>query len=431
MLIEFRVENHRSIRDEQGLTLEAGPVDGDTTRLRAVDGRQLLPAAALYGANASGKSNVLAALRFMRDAVANSHSFWQLDGGVPREPFAWGRMRREMSLFQTQFLIDDVRYEYGFVVDDVRIREEWLKAWPHGRPQVWFERDSPGRPMKFGEHLRGENRAVELLTRENALFLSAAAQLNHEQLAPIFRWFQGMHSVGVRSRNPSILVEKPVRWFAGDASPTFGEGGKGAERIAGFRDLLRAADIGIIDLEVTDGNDGRGRRVLVRHQARTEDAWLPLEEESHGTQRLFSLAPLVFHALAEGAVLLVDELEAGLHPLLALEIVRAFHDPKRNPKGAQLIFTTHDTNLLGSLVGEPALRRDQVWLTEKDDDGGTRFYPMTDYKPRKMENLERGYLQGRYGAIPFLGVLPWGDAPVEPPRPAIAATPPRKKAKKR
>jgi len=128
-----------------------------------------------------------------------------------------------------------------------------------------------------------------------------------------------------------------------------------------------------------------------------------LEEESQGTRQLFRLAPLVLEALFRGRVLIVDELEASFHPLLALEILRFFDDPARNPNRAQLIFATHDTNLLGTTLGAPSLTRGQVWFTEKDREGSTRLYPLTDYRPRKAENLERGYLQGRYGAIPFLG----------------------------
>ena len=118
---------------------------------------------------------------------------------------------------------------------------------------------------------------------------------------------------------------------------------------------------------------------------------------------MFSLALPILEVLHEGGVLIIDELERSLHPSLARDLVRFFNDPRTNPRNAQIIFTTHDTNLLGTTIGEPALRRDQVWLTEKDTEGATVLYPLTDYKPRKAENLERGYLQGRYGAIPFLG----------------------------
>jgi uncharacterized protein len=171
--------------------------------------------------------------------------------------------------------------------------------------------------------------------------------------------------------------------------------------------------VGIVDLKleaeghVRDDETvalSRGR-ILLQHKSSEPDAWLPLEEESQGTQQLFRVAPLVITALERGQLLLIDELEASFHPLLALQIVRTFNDPVKNPRNAQLLFTTHDTNLLGTTLGEPSLRRDQVWLTEKKPEGSTVVYPLTDYKPRKAENLERGYLQGRYGAIPFLGDL--------------------------
>jgi uncharacterized protein len=120
---------------------------------------------------------------------------------------------------------------------------------------------------------------------------------------------------------------------------------------------------------------------------------------------LLAIATRLVGVLREGGLLCIDELEASLHPMLALEIVRLFNDPKHNPKGAQLIFTTHDTSLIGNVAGEAPLRRDQIWFTEKDQGGATKLYPLTDFHPRREENLERGYLQGRYEAIPFLGEL--------------------------
>lgn len=176
--------------------------------------------------------------------------------------------------------------------------------------------------------------------------------------------------------------------------------------------LLQIADLGILDLKVVveKGRKERGMvnpRIKLLHQSSCAESWLDLQEESQGTQTLFRMAAPIFESLLKGRVLLVDELESSLHPLLGLEIVRLFNSPKSNPNNAQLIFTTHDTNLLGNTVGDPPLRRDQIWFTEKDKEGATRVYPLTDYKPRKEENLERGYLQGRYGAIPFIGHSSW------------------------
>jgi AAA15 family ATPase/GTPase len=168
--------------------------------------------------------------------------------------------------------------------------------------------------------------------------------------------------------------------------------------------LLQVADIGIVDLraEKNETDNTVRHSIYLKHKSEFENAWLPLREESHGTRTFFNIALPMLQAFQEGGVLLVDELERSLHPSLARQIIRQFNDPSANPKNAQIIFTTHDTNLLGTTLGEAALRRDQVWLTEKDGEGATVLYPLTDYKPRKAENLERGYLQGRYGAIPFL-----------------------------
>ena len=183
-----------------------------------------------------------------------------------------------------------------------------------------------------------------------------------------------------------------------------------AERI---RQLLRTADIGIVDVkrivseQELQGRKYRRQRVLLQHQQDDEDSWLDLDEESDGTKTLFQLAPYVFKAIEAGGVVLVDELESSLHPLIGLAIVKLFNCVKSNPKNAQMLFTTHDTNLLGTTLGEPTLRRDQIWFAEKDKEGASKLFPLTDYKPRKAENLERGYLQGRYGAIPFLGDFIW------------------------
>ena len=156
MLIEFRAENYRSLRDEQALTLEAGRVgesSDERPRLVPGHGEALLPAVVIYGANASGKSNVLSALAFMREAVIQSHRRWEPDGGVPRTAFAWGGKRKESSMFEATFLVGETKYAYGFAVNDVIVEEEWLFAWPQNRRQVWFERE--GSQFKFGERRSG------------------------------------------------------------------------------------------------------------------------------------------------------------------------------------------------------------------------------------------------------------------------------------
>lgn len=427
MLIEFRVENHRSLRDEQALSMEAGrAADGADDRPRQVDGvnEKLLCAAGLYGANASGKTNVLAALAFMRDAVFSSHRSWSPDEGVPREQFAWGPKKDEPSLFEVTIVLESIRYQYGFVASDKSFLEEWLHAWPLGKKQIWFERDAS--TFKFGDNLKGENKLIEEVTRPNALFLSAAVQHKHVQLQPIFSWFRALNSYNLPPTRHSLyrpwLSEFAVARLleGGTSDPTQQQLFQNEEStelmLERFRSMLRNADIGITDLRILKDEGPnelskrqRAPRFQLKHQSDSLDSWLPLEEESRGTRTLFRLAFPILQAIQGGGTLIIDELEASLHPALAEQIVRQFNNPSTNPNNAQLIFTTHDTNLLGTTLGMPALRRDQIWLTEKSPEGATEVYPLTDYKPRKLENLERGYLQGRYGAIPFLGNFSFGE----------------------
>lgn len=419
MLIEFRAENHRSLRDEQALTLEAGRVgNADDKRPRSIRGWSdpMLPVAAIYGANASGKSNVLSALACMRNAVVHSHRSWAPDEGVPRAAFAWGPKKDEPSLFEVTLLIDSVRYQFGFLASSQRFLEEWLYAWPHGKKQVWYERDNSD--FRFGENLKGENRLIAEVTRDNALFLSAAVQLKHPQLHQVFSWFRELQFINMPVPRalggwPSPSLSRIVGLIDDTHPPTLFTDNESESLPDQFRAMLRNADFGIVEMRAvkTDSADDETAyprvRIQLKHKSSISDAWLPLEEESQGTQKLFRMALPVLQALREGSVLVVDELESSLHPSVAQEIVNLFNDPDRNPHNAQLIFSTHNTNLLGTTLGEPVLRRDQVWLTEKDPEGGTVLYPLTDYKPRKSENLERGYLQGRYGAIPFLGNFAW------------------------
>jgi hypothetical protein len=394
VLIRFRVQNHRSIRDEQELSLVAAPLSEHPESLVRAERYDidLLRVAAIYGANASGKSTVFDALSFMRNAVVESQRRWDPDGGVPREPFALSREAQDdPSLFAVDLLIDDVRYEYGFVADSRRVLEEWLHAYPRGKKQEWFTRDADReQEFSFSRLFSGENRSISSLTRPNSLFLSAAAQNNHERLAPLFEWF---------SRRLEVANDRSWRkMYQHTANLCFDEPASRAAILS----MLESADLGITGLEVSldPGMSYFDVPLDVRFRHRSavsgDGIVLPFHHESEGTRTLFVLSGLIVDALARGGVLLVDELDRSLHPHLAMKIVSIFNDPQANPNGAQLLFNTHDTNLLD----RDYLRRDQIWFTEKGDDGATRLFPLTDFRARKYENLERGYLQGRYGAVP-------------------------------
>lgn len=408
MLIRFRARNFRSIRDEQELSLVASAlteIPGAVVDVAQYD-LGVLRAAGIYGANASGKSTVFHALSFMKSAVRDSQGFWKPLDGVPVTPFALDpAVAGEPSLFAADLLLRGVRYEYGFVADRSRIVEEWLYAYPRGRRQEWFTRDA-GRDDEFvfSRLLAGENRTISSLTRPNSLFLSAAAQNNHEMLSPIQNWFAEQLLVDDDRRRGALAIRVSQRC----RDPDY------AARVYA---LLKAADLGISGLELVEDDptasevtkraaalfsllrseSGDVTDIRLLHRAGSgADVALPFAEESAGTRTLFALAGAVVEALSSGGTLVVDELDRSLHPHLTIHLIRMFNDPASNPEGAQLVFNTHDTNLLDADV----LRRDQVWFTEKGDDGATRLFPLTDFRARKTENLERGYLQGRYGAVP-------------------------------
>lgn len=382
MLRSFRLGNHRSFRDEHELSLIPA-YDRD---------RQTLPVIAVYGANASGKSNLLDGFSFMLDAVADSFRRWDVDEGVPRRPFRLDPLATSRpSTFVVELALDDVRHTYGFTVDDEQVLEEWLYSYPVKKKRILFERAEQS--IKIGSTVadpKGRLEVIEELIRPNALFLSLAAQLSLEQLLPVYRWF----SSGGRFR-------KSLRGMTGDRFAQWLSEISEEDRF-GLEKLVAAADFGITGLDVRErivpGSEEPSRHLVLRHGA----AEFGLDDESDGTRAWIRLLVDATDVLRDGDVLVVDEIDASLHPFLTARLVDLFRSDESNPHGAQLIFTTHDASLLGTMLGEEVLARDQVWFVEKDKDGASNLYPLTDFKPRQGENTERRYLGGSYGAVPVL-----------------------------
>ena len=415
MLIEFTVENYRSLRDEQRLSLVATTAaeHEETHVVEVPDGERVLRAAAVFGPNGSGKSNLLRALGTMRHLVTASARGMRGDVIPQADPFALdGAWAERPTTFEVVFVASGVRYQYGYTVSRDRVEGEWLYAFPKGRAQTWFVRECDGEAesFHFGENLPGQKALYRDATRPNALFLSTAVQLNSEALAPVFDWFR---------RTLTFVDPYMPLLFRGSrghrATLRHCETEEGRAQVVA---LMRAADVGIVDLTVEMDDDEptaerpagslelamwrrdreRSARIRFAHEGTGAGGRLiELADESRGTQRLFAMAGPLIDALAQGRVFVADELGSSLHPLILRAVVELFVDPATNPAGAQLVFATHDTNLLDQGV----LRRDQFWLTEKDADGATTLYPVTDFKPRKgVEPLEKNYLQGRYGALP-------------------------------
>lgn len=418
MLISFTASNFRSIGEPLTLSMvaERGSELVDSNVLDAMPGLRLVSTAALYGPNASGKSNFFRALFVLQWLVQWSAALQQ-GQALPVAPFRLATAyAHRPSEFEVHFISDGVRYQYGVAATTSRIVSEWLLAYPHGAPQRWFERtqsDSGETTWKLGRSFEGSAAQRKLWkesTRDNALFLSTAIQLNNTQLRPIFNWItQGLVVLipGV-DMNPMLSIEL-LR------TPT------GAQRMA---DLLLAADVGIDRLELQEddvppsgnaalhvqiqfGKDGPivsppppKRIKLSAWHTRADDGAavaFDLSDESDGTQKIFQYAGGLLKAMDSGATVCVDELDRSLHPHLTRFLVRQFQKP-HNKNNAQLVFTAHDATLLDSDL----LRRDQIWFIDKDQRHQSNLYALLDYSPRKGEALERGYLKGRYRAVPIL-----------------------------
>lgn len=379
MLRSFRLANHKSIRQEQELLLL--PVYDQS--------RPVQPVTAIYGGNASGKSTLLDGLTFMKDAVTDSYARWNPHGGVPRRPFRLDPTARdELSHFVVDLELGGVRYTYGFAVDDQTIRDEWLYSYPEKKKRVIFERT--GGEIKFGSTVsgrRGKADILEELTRPNALFLSVASRVNFAELVPVYYWFTERFDVYQRERWPVAELHEFLAETITDFPPI-------ARNVI---DLLKFADVGISDVTVTDVADGR-QVVYFVHSQYGEP--LLIDDESAGTRAWLGTVLKAIGALLTGSMLVVDEIDTSLHPRLTARLLAMFQNEDTNPHLAQLICTTHDTTLLSPTLGEQALTRDQVWFTEKNSAGETTLHPLSDFRPRKGENIERRYLGGSYGAVP-------------------------------
>lgn len=409
MFLEFSVENFRSIADRQTLSFVAGKHKSEAAGSPAVDepgfsAGQVLTSAVIYGANASGKSNVLRALNTMMFHIVESAAPGRRAVSPFRLDAEWAK---RPTRYELSFVKEGVRYQYGFSVDVERVHEEWLIAYPKKTPQVWFQRGGESREstdIHFGSHLKGEKSKTAAMTRPDALFLSVAAQLNHAQLTEIHSWLGRMVTV------------QPAKSFSPIPTASLADGAPWMRDVV-LR-LLQSADLGIAGITVRryakmedaasgakvvskSDREGEFLEILTEHRDTEGTAVLfDLEhDESEGTARYFSLLAPLMATLGRGGLIALDELDQSLHPLLVRKLVSLFHAPATNPLRAQLLFNTHDTTLL-----DPKLfRRDQIWFAEKDKENRTRLYSLLEYSPRKDEALQKGYLQGRYGAVPFLG----------------------------
>jgi uncharacterized protein len=430
MLLEFNVGNFRSFKDRTTFSMVAASLSSqdkelDEHNVIVVDDElSLLKSAAIYGANGSGKSNLAAAFRVMRRIILNSSKETQVGEPIKVENFKLSdETASKPSFFEIIFMLDSTKYRYGFEVDPNKVHAEWLFHVPSTKEAKLFERK--GGTITSSKKFR-EAKGLDDKTRDNALFLSVLAQFNGKVATSISTWFQrslniitGLSDRGYRFYTLRCLQEK-----------------KYSEEILNF---IKELDLGFEDIAVemksieADEEDEEDnsqdvlddvpkplRTILARELMERVGAVKTLHRifdkqgkpasvaqfdidsnESEGTKKLIFLAGPLMDTLKNGKVLFIDEFDARLHPLITHEIIRLFNSKTTNPRNSQLIFVTHDTNLLSKKL----FRRDQIWFAEKDRVGATHLHSLVEYKVRNDASFEKDYVKGKYGAIPFIGGL--------------------------
>ena len=388
MLIQFTIENHRSIKNNAVISFAASKDKSlEANLLHPDEKKTLLPAIALYGANAAGKSNVLHALMTMKEMVIGEASKVSKGQKLPWEPFG---DTTAPTTFEIVFIYQGVRYAYGYSFDDKKIYTEYLYYWPNGREALIFSRENG--KYEFRENVN-EQLTLSNRTPDNKLYLVSSNDWNLPQTENAYKWFL--------EKLTFLMEEEPA------TSETVAQIISGDEKKARILKELLLADLGITDVTVKNIS-GKTPVITTTHRIIGEDGsvehfQLLMDQESSGTQRFFARIGGWLQALENGALLVVDEIEDSLHPLLTKRLIEMVQDNSVNTNGAQILFTTHDAMLLDLNF----LRRDQIWFADKNEKTcATELYSLASFSPRKGENVRKGYLQGRFGAIPFIG----GDA---------------------
>jgi predicted ATPase len=445
MLIEFKVTNYRSIRAEQTLSMVASNYSDELPQnliscdhVPGLKGIKLVKVVAIYGANASGKSNIINAFRFFAEFIRDSATKLQPGADTGVQPFKLDpACLTEPSKFEMTAVINGIRILHGIELTNERVMREYLVAYPKSKPQVWFEREWDSGKYQWSKsttHYK-HDAALREKARENVSFVSVAAQFNHEQAKVLYDWYTAHLQVAAaeHSRVPGILTHVMVT--------------DEALRLELLK-AVKAADIGAVDLQMRKpgwrdalawstqshlkssiekseqalnfekkleaARPEPAEQLRVTLESIAETMAIPelihqgggalkvalnyYDEESSGTRRFIDLMAQLTFARAANQLSIFDEIETSLHPLLVKALLEFVSAKTYTTHTAQLFFTTHNPLLLDQTL----LRRDQIWFTEKDQEGATRLYPLTDFKPRKDESLIKGYLAGRYGGIPFI-----------------------------
>lgn len=398
MLVNFTFKNFRSFRDEMTLSMEAASIQELSEAVVESCDEELLPVAVMYGANSSGKSNVLKALKAMRDVLLNSVKLNPKDK-LDAEPFCLDlTSAEEPTSFEIQFTLNGSKFRYGFDYTANEILAEWLYEKRVGEREFELFLRS-GNEFKISKTRFAEGNGKQDATPSNRLFVSLVAQLNGKLSQSILDWFSSIEYIsGMDGKE-----------YAGKTLEMLFLNKQGATEI---KRLFTETNLGFneLDIELEDSEAMKMKAESVHNLYDSDGTMVGVRTfstdkmESEGTKKMIEIAGPLVDAILSGKILVVDELDAKLHPFLTRKIIGLFMDSEINRNGAQLIFATHDTNLLNLQY----LRRDQIWFTEKDKTDSTELYSLVEFrddagnKVRNDRNIEKDYINGRYGAIPFM-----------------------------
>lgn len=398
MLINFTVGNYLSFKDKKTLSMEATAIKELNESVITRDGYKLLPCAAIYGANSSGKSNFLKAINKFKDVITDSTKLNSTDK-LDITPFLLNPdTQKEPSYFEIELLISSTSYRYGFTADNEKISEEWLYETIKGKKKekYLFIRTLEG--IGVSDEFT-EGKGLEEKTRDNALFLAVTDSFNGGIAKKVIAEIAKIIPIsGIDHEDWARLTNEFCSNFETVRKATKG--------------FLQSLQTGFKDFEIPNNKElAKEIKAYTLHNIYNKEGdvidemkFNMQEHESSGTNKIFDLSVLVLSSLEFGSLLVIDELDSKLHPIITQKVISMFNNPEKNTGGAQLIFATHDTNLLNINT----LRRDQIWFTEKDKTEATDLYSLVEFKEpdgtkvRNDRSLEKDYINGRYGAIPYI-----------------------------
>lgn len=412
MLIQFSVTNFLSFRDEVILSLSTNKDDSHKENLLSYKNERILPSVAIYGANAAGKSNLHKAMSAAIRMIRSSNNL-QIDQPLMITPFLLDEnSRNNKTKFEFIYVYNGIKYEYGFVLDTQYVWEEYLYEYRSSKPSMIFERSNIN-TYRFTSKSKPQLSKIVDKNTSNKLFLATATSWNSDLTKDAYMWFSNM----VDTYDSQNLEELMFKEFE-----------KNDDSLNEFiLHLLQKADINItnfnyeknkqdtnqilmdiedfINLRFKDSGILKQPKIMTSHQViengKKHEYELNYFDESNGTKRLFTYGPVLKNALENGKTIIIDEIDNALHPAMTKSLIEMFQNPNINKKSAQLIFNTHEISLLDLNL----FRRDQIYFVEKDNKTGVSdLYSLDDFSPRKSENIQKGYLQGRYGAMPVVNL---------------------------